>query len=263
MTCNKVIWIIPPTHCAAAHSQRAGDTIYGKRKTRRSHLSMDGLSKTTLLKKKKKKKDSQAVLDLNTLPLFPRQDQHTFDSLAEMFISDSIWDQKCKWETLYHESGHVEYSNKDNYLWISPILALRAPLVSWLLGRNCLIIKTLCFLRTASSTTLIQVSLIVVCLHVELLHVTEKLSHCIIFDLWATRQLTNSHFWLISLLTVPFEAYLSARLCSAIRHTQSLRGFRKPGPSYDNMVCISGCEQLFTLHPIDSAPLRRDIYKSG
>lgn len=55
-----------PARCAAAHSQRASDTIYGKRKTRCGHLSIDGLSETTLFKKKKKKKDCRTLLELNT-----------------------------------------------------------------------------------------------------------------------------------------------------------------------------------------------------
>lgn len=54
------------------------------------------------------------------------------------------------------------------------------------------------------------------------------------------------------------------RLRSAGRCAESLGGVsrRFSGPSNDNMLCINGCEQLFTLHPIDSDPLRRDIYKS-
>lgn len=50
-----------PARCAAAHSQRASDTIYGKRKTRCGHLSIDGLSETTLFKKKKKKRLSDSI----------------------------------------------------------------------------------------------------------------------------------------------------------------------------------------------------------
>lgn len=82
----------PPCAVQQQHSQRASDTIYGKRKTRRSHLSTDGLSQTTLLQRL-----CRTELNMH----FPLQDQYVFSFFSlnvhigfnlrpEMQMGDSV-----------------------------------------------------------------------------------------------------------------------------------------------------------------------------
>lgn len=59
----------PPPALCSSNTLRASDTIYGKRKTRRSHLSTDGLSQTTLLQRL-----CRTELNMH----FPLQDQYVF-----------------------------------------------------------------------------------------------------------------------------------------------------------------------------------------